>query len=74
MTTWYAISGPPGLSKEIVAKLNAAVVSSLDDSRVKQQLQLEGAEPRPMTSAEVGQFIQAQYNQWQPVAEKLRGK
>lgn len=74
MTTWYAISGPPGLSKEIVAKLNGAVVSSLDDNRVKQQLQLEGAEPRPMTSAEVGQFIQAQYNQWQPVAEKLRGK
>jgi tripartite-type tricarboxylate transporter receptor subunit TctC len=72
MTTWYAISGPPGLPAEIVSRLNAAVVASLDDARVKRQLELEAAVPRAMSPAGVTAFIKGQYDQWRPVTQKLR--
>jgi tripartite-type tricarboxylate transporter receptor subunit TctC len=72
MTTWYAISGPPGLPAEIVARLNAAVVASLDDARVRRQLDLEAAVPRAMSPADVTSFIKGQYDQWRPVTQKLR--
>ncbi len=72
MTTWYAISGPPGMPAEIVSKLNAAVIKSLDDARVKRQLELEAAVGRPMSPPEVAAFIRGQYDQWRPVTQKLR--
>ncbi len=74
MTTWYAISGPPGIPADIVTRLNKAVIASLDDPRVKRQLALEAAEPRAMSPAEVSAFIKGQYDQWEPVAHKLRDK
>lgn len=74
MTTWYAVSGPPGLPKDVVTKLNAAVIEALDDPRVKRQLQLEGAEPRAMRPDEVAAYIKGQYDQWRPVTERLREK
>lgn len=72
MTTWYAISAPVGLPTEIVAKLNGAVNASLNDPRVKRQLELEAAEPRALSPMEVSAFIKGQYDQWQPVTQKLR--
>jgi tripartite-type tricarboxylate transporter receptor subunit TctC len=72
MTTWYAISGPPGLPADIADRLNKAVVASLDDERVKRQLALEGAKARPMSPAETTTYIKGQVDQWRPAVEKLR--
>jgi tripartite-type tricarboxylate transporter receptor subunit TctC len=72
MTTWYAISGPPGMPADIIARLNGAVVASLDDARVRRQLELEAAVPRAMSPAQVTAFIKGQYDQWRPVTQTLR--
>lgn len=74
MTTWYAVSGPPGLPAEIVEKLNKAVIASLEDERVKRQLALEGARPLALSPAQTAAYIKGQYDQWRPAVEKLREK
>jgi tripartite-type tricarboxylate transporter receptor subunit TctC len=38
MTLWYGLWGPPGLPKDVVAKLNAAIHDALADAGVRQRL------------------------------------
>ena len=45
LTYWLAIFGPPGLSADIQAKLNAAVNTALTDEKVRKQLAEMGVVP-----------------------------
>ncbi len=72
MATWYGLSGPAGLSQEIVSKLNKAVIESLGDARVTRQLELEAAEPQALSPQEFTDFVGGELKRWAPIATRLK--
>jgi tripartite-type tricarboxylate transporter receptor subunit TctC len=65
-TTWWSLSGPARVSKDIVEKVNAEVVKSLDRPQVQKQLAQEAVQTKAMTSAEVTRFMQSEVDKWVP--------
>jgi tripartite-type tricarboxylate transporter receptor subunit TctC len=66
-TTWFSLSGPAGLPKEIVDKINHTIVESLNSEKVTKRLSEEEVHVKPMTPAEVTEFIHAEQEKWRPV-------
>jgi tripartite-type tricarboxylate transporter receptor subunit TctC len=71
-TTWFSISGPAGIPKDIVEKLNREIVKALDNPRVKKQIEQESVQTKPMTAAEFTQFMQSEIDKWVPVVNKIK--
>jgi len=69
--TWYGLSGPAGLSEEIVQKLNGAVNRAMDSPKVQEHLAAEAVQTQAMTPAEFTQFMKDQVNQWVPAIKAM---
>jgi tripartite-type tricarboxylate transporter receptor subunit TctC len=72
VSVWHAIWAPKGTNKDVIAKLNAAVVGALADARVRHRLTELGQEipPRDQQTAEVlGVFHQAEIEKWWPIIQ-----
>jgi tripartite-type tricarboxylate transporter receptor subunit TctC len=70
-TTWYALSGPAGLPKEIVQKLNAGVARLLVLPEVRKRIDRDAIETRPMTSEEITAYMASEIEKWAPVARRI---
>jgi len=57
---WMGISGPAGLSPDIVARLNAEVAAALETAPVRERLASVGVVPAQMSPAEFARFITGQ--------------
>jgi tripartite-type tricarboxylate transporter receptor subunit TctC len=75
-TTWYSLSGPPGLPDEIVQKLNRELVRGMATPESQARLKQNGLIAEPMTVAEFRSFVNAETSRWKPVVEAagLAGK
>lgn len=69
-SAWFAFVAPKGTPKDIVAKLNGAIVKALNDADIKKKLSDLGADPLPMTPAEFKSFISAEVVRWRDIIEK----
>jgi tripartite-type tricarboxylate transporter receptor subunit TctC len=74
VTTWYSLSGPKGIPKDIVDRLNAEVNKAMDDPRTKALLEQETIETRPMTPAEITAFMAAEVEKWTPTIRAIKAK
>lgn len=66
---WYGISGPKGISPEIVAKLNVAVNAALAKPALKQRFHELGGETMPMSPAEFGKLVADETVKWAKVVK-----
>ncbi len=67
---WHALFAPKATPPDIVAKVNAAVVSALADPKVQQSLAAQGQDIWPVgqqTPAALGTFYKAETEKWWPV-------
>jgi tripartite-type tricarboxylate transporter receptor subunit TctC len=74
---WYGLWVPKGTPKEIVAKLNAAMIQTLDDAAVKRrfaELGLQAAPRAEQTPEALRAFQKAEAEKWWPIikAENIR--
>jgi tripartite-type tricarboxylate transporter receptor subunit TctC len=66
-STWFGLSGPPGLPEPIVTRLNAEVLAALAHPDVAPRLVESAATPRRMSAPEYRDFIAAEVARWAAV-------
>src|SRR3989442_3925894 len=54
-TTWFSLSAPAGVPKDIVARVNAEVIRAMDRPQVRKQIEQDAIETRAMTPDQVTQ-------------------
>jgi tripartite-type tricarboxylate transporter receptor subunit TctC len=67
---WFALFGPAGLPKEVVAKLSAAMMHALADPKVRQrmtELGLDVVPPAQQTPEALAAFHKAEIDKWWPI-------
>jgi tripartite-type tricarboxylate transporter receptor subunit TctC len=69
VSVWFGISGPKGISPEIVEKLNAAVNAVLANPKLKERFHDLGGEPMPMSPSEFGKLIADETAKWAKVVK-----
>jgi tripartite-type tricarboxylate transporter receptor subunit TctC len=70
-TTWFGFSGPAGVPKEIVSRLNAEIVNALGAPAIRQRLEAEGIETEKMSADEFTSFVASEIAKWTPVAKSV---
>jgi tripartite-type tricarboxylate transporter receptor subunit TctC len=70
---WFGLVAPAATPPDIIAKLNAAVVTALKDSEVTQRIRLIGMEPAPTTPAEFAALIDSEIDKISKVLAKAGG-
>jgi tripartite-type tricarboxylate transporter receptor subunit TctC len=72
-TAWYSLSGPAGLSPEIVERVNREIFRAADRPQVRRQIEQDAIEAKPMSPAEVRTFMQSEIDRWTPMIAGLAG-
>ena len=70
-TTWFGFSGPAGVPKEIVSRLNAEIANALGAPAIRQRLEAEGIETEKMSAEEFTGFVASEIAKWTPVARSM---
>jgi tripartite-type tricarboxylate transporter receptor subunit TctC len=60
LTAWLGIVAPGAMPRDIVTRLNAAVVAALKDPEVVRRIRTVGFEPTPTTGDEFAALIESE--------------
>jgi tripartite-type tricarboxylate transporter receptor subunit TctC len=69
--TWFGLSGPAGLPRDIVVKLNAQVHAAMAKPEVLEKLAAEAIEPGNLDPDGFTQFVRAEITRWTPIARRI---
>ena len=72
-TAWYSLSGPAGLSPDIVERVNREIVRAADRPQVRRQIEQDAIEGKSMSPAELRSFMQSEIDRWTPMIAGLAG-
>lgn len=67
---WFGVVAPAATPPPVLAKLNAAIVSALNDPEVAARMRATGNEPKPTSPEEFGRFIRSETAKWAEVIAK----
>jgi len=70
----FGIVAPAGTPPDVIAKLNAAFVTVLNDPAVVERIHALGSEPMPMTPPEFGAYIARDLAKWGQVVQGMNSK
>jgi tripartite-type tricarboxylate transporter receptor subunit TctC len=67
---WFSISGPAGLPKDIIEKVNREINRTMKLPEVQAQLRRDGQVSDPMNFEEFNKFIDSETATWKPAMER----
>jgi tripartite-type tricarboxylate transporter receptor subunit TctC len=67
--TWFGLSGPAGMPRDIVNRLNAEVRAALAQQDVRDKLGSEGIEPNTLDADAFTAFVRSEIERWTPIAK-----
>jgi tripartite-type tricarboxylate transporter receptor subunit TctC len=70
-TTWFTISGPAHLPKDIVEKVNREIARAVSIPEVQQRLRHDGLIAEIMSPEGLSNYIDAETARWRPVLDQL---
>lgn len=68
---WAALSAPAGMAKDIVDRLNKAVLAALADPKLQAQFKLQGFYPAGSSPEEAARLLKAEYDNWKSAVRVL---
>ncbi len=71
VTTWYALSGPAGIPRDIVERLNREVNKAMELPQVREHLAKEMVQTRAMTPDEITAFMKSEVDKWVPAVKAM---
>lgn len=69
--SWFGLSGPPGLPRDIVDRLNAAVNATMKKPEVIARLANDGVTTRALSPEQFTQLVNADIAKWEPIVKKV---
>ncbi len=69
-TTWYPLMAPRGTPEPVVARINAAFKTAMEDAAIKTKLGDLGVEPVASSPAELAKHIAAEVERWSKVVKE----
>jgi tripartite-type tricarboxylate transporter receptor subunit TctC len=69
-TTWFSISGPANLPRDIVEKMSREINRALSKPDVQERLHRDGLVVEPMSVEQLKEYIEAETARWKPVIEQ----
>lgn len=73
-TVWFSLSGPAGLSAEIVNKLNAEVRKALHSPDVRERVRHDGIVPNDLDAKQFAAFVAGELKRWAPIVKASGAK
>ena len=70
-TTWFSISGPANLPKDITEKVNREIARAVSNPEAQNRLRRDGLVAEIMTPDELAKYIDAETARWRPVLDRL---
>ena len=70
-TSWYALSGPANMPGDIVSELNREVIKAISSPIIQRIVKQEAVQVKPMSPAEVTNYIKAEVEKWVPLARRI---
>jgi tripartite-type tricarboxylate transporter receptor subunit TctC len=70
-TTWFSLSGPPGMPPAIVDRLNAEVRRALHTPEARKQLANESMETLDLDAAGFTRYVAAEIERWTPAVRSV---
>ena len=67
--TWFSISGPKGMPKEIVDKLNKEIVRIMTSPQVQERLARDEIVTEPLNADQFTKFVADEAAKWGPIAK-----
>jgi tripartite-type tricarboxylate transporter receptor subunit TctC len=69
--TWFSLSGPPKLPRDIVEKINAVIVKATNRPEIRKTIERDAIETMPLTPAELNRFAQSEIDRWAPLVRRI---
>ncbi len=69
--SWFGLSGPPGLPRDIVEKLNALVAEAMKQPAVQARLANDGVTANAMSADQFTALVNADIAKWEPIVKKM---
>jgi len=67
--TWYGLMAPARTARDVVTRLNGAVVKAVQMADVREKLLAQGADPVITTPEQMGDFVRNEIAKWGKVAK-----
>jgi tripartite-type tricarboxylate transporter receptor subunit TctC len=68
-STWFALEGPKGTPKEIVARLNKEIVRIMDLPEIKKRAMQDAFDLKALTPEQLADFYRSETARWTPIAQ-----
>jgi tripartite-type tricarboxylate transporter receptor subunit TctC len=70
-TTWFAVSGPPGMPRTIVERINAEVRRGMQTPAIKSMLAAESMVTMDLDAQAFTRFVASELERWGPMARQI---